>query len=59
MYCSEACKKHEPHRSLVMRIYHASENAAVEQGFSDYADFDETTQEEYRKRVAGAVKKAN
>lgn len=59
MYCSEPCRKREPHRSLVMRIYHASEDAAEAQGFADYADFDRTTQGEYRKRVAGAVKQAN
>lgn len=59
MYCSEVCRKREPHRSLVMRIYHASENAAEARGFTDYADFDGTTLDEYRRRVAGALKQAD
>lgn len=57
MYCSEPCRKHEPHRSLVMRVYHASENAADDRGFADFADFDRTTQDEFRNRITGALRR--
>jgi hypothetical protein len=39
-----------------MRIYRASENAAEARGFEDFADFDRSTHEEYRSRLAAAVK---
>lgn len=39
LYCSDRCRS-VPERSFVKRMYDASETAAEEAGFADFAEFD-------------------
>jgi hypothetical protein len=56
VYCGDPCRRHDLNHSIVMRVYRASETAAEARGFVAFADFDRTTHDEYRSRIAAAVK---
>ncbi len=54
LYCSDACRS-DLERSLVKRMYDASEAAAEVAGYADFAEFDSAVRADFAARLRAAT----